>query len=112
MARPVLIFSTTLILIGSPWYARAYRATGNPVFPFFRGFFGSGLDEVLDPIKRPMVATPWNLAGSIGTMTLDPDRFDAVAHQFGPAFLMFLPGLLVLRPPGGSRGSSVSDSLS
>ena len=29
--------------------------TGNPVYPFFRqAFGGAGLDEVLDPIKRPL----------------------------------------------------------
>jgi hypothetical protein len=32
-------------------------------------------------------------------MTLNPERFDSLAHQFGPVFLLFLPALLWERPP-------------
>ena len=34
------------------------------------------------------------LAGAIVPLTLEPDRFDSFAHQFGPVFLLFLPALL------------------
>jgi hypothetical protein len=96
-----MMFGLAALVAGGAWYARAYHLTGNPVHPFFRATFGgSGLDEVLDPIKRPLAVTPWNLLTALGPITLDPDRFDSVAHQFGPAFLLFLPGLALLRPPG------------
>lgn len=101
----ILAFSGFAILIGGCWYARAYSHTGNPVHPFFRHTFGgAGLDEVLDPIKRPMEPTVWNLATALGPMTLEPDRFDSFSHQFGPAFLLFLPALLISRPPARLAG--------
>ena len=99
-ARHAAIFGATALLIGGGWYLRAFVHTGNPVFPFFRGAFGgAGLDEVLEPAKRPMAVTLGNLLTAIGPLTLEPDRFDSVAHQLGPAFLLFLPGLFLFRAP-------------
>jgi hypothetical protein len=70
------------------------------VHPFFRqAFGGAGLDEVLGPEKRPLAVTAWNLITALGPLTLEPDRFDSVSHQFGPVFLLFLPALLLERPP-------------
>lgn len=98
--RPALVFIAVAIFVGGGWYARTYAYTGNPVFPFFRHVFGgSGLDEVLDPIKRPMATTPWRLATAIVPMTLQPSRFDSVSHQFGPLFLLVLPALFWERAP-------------
>ena len=96
----VLIFGLAALLVGGAWYLRAYQATGNPVFPFYRQVFGgAGIDEVLDPIKRPMTVNLWNVLTALIPMTLDPARFDSFSHQFGPVFLLFLPPLLWLRPP-------------
>jgi hypothetical protein len=95
-----IVFVVVAVVTGGPWYLRALHHTGNPVYPFFRQFFGgSGLDEVLDPIKRPLAPGALNLLTALLPMTLVPDRFDSFAHQFGPAFLMFLPALLVESPP-------------
>jgi Dolichyl-phosphate-mannose-protein mannosyltransferase len=95
-----LIFGLVALIVGGGWYLRAYIHTGNPVYPFFRQVFGgSGIDEVLDPIKRPMAVTPFNILTALGPLTLQPDRFDSFSHQFGPMFLLFLPGLLWMRPP-------------
>ncbi|MBX6316513.1 MAG: 4-amino-4-deoxy-L-arabinose transferase, partial [Isosphaeraceae bacterium] len=94
------LFGAAAILIGGCWYLRAYLYTGNPVHPFFRHTFGgAGIDDVLDPIKRPLAVTPGNLLTALGPMTLQPDRFDSVSHQFGPAFLLFLPALMLWRTP-------------
>jgi hypothetical protein len=96
----VAAFALAALCVGGIWYARAYVHTGNPVHPFFKqAFGGAGLDVVLEPAKRPLPVTPWNLLTALGPLTLDPDRFDSVAHQFGPVFLMALPALLVIRPP-------------
>jgi len=98
--RHAAIFTVAALLVGGGWSLRAFVHTGNPVFPFFRhAFGGAGIDEVLDPIKRPMAVTPWNVATALVPMTLQPDRFDSLAHQFGPAFLLILPGLALLKPP-------------
>jgi hypothetical protein len=95
-----VLFGLVALLVGGGWYLRAYLHTGNPVYPFFRAVFGgSGIDEVLDPIKRPMPVTAWNLLTAIGPLTLQPDRFDSFSHQFGPMFLLFLPAILWMRPP-------------
>jgi hypothetical protein len=97
--KPAAIYSLAALAAGGWWYLRAYVHTGNPVYPFFRGAFGgSGLDEVLDPIKRPMAVTPWNLLLALGPLTLQPDRFDSFSHQLGPIFLLFLPAALLERP--------------
>ncbi|WP_406696405.1 glycosyltransferase family 39 protein [Singulisphaera sp. Ch08] len=93
-------FGLVALLVGGSWYLRAWIYTGNPVYPFFRHLFGgAGLDEVLDPIKRPMAVNPWNLLTALVPMTLQPDRFDSFSHQFGPAFLLFLPALLLEKAP-------------
>jgi hypothetical protein len=98
--RGIAVFGLAALIVGGSWYLRAFIHTGNPVFPFFRHVFGgSGLDEVLDPIKRPMSVTPWNLLTALGPLTLQPDRFDSFSHQFGPVFLLFLPALLLERAP-------------
>jgi hypothetical protein len=93
-------FAAMMLVIGGPWYQRALWYTGNPVYPFFRHVFGgAGLDEVLDPIKRPLAVTVVNLLTALGPLSLQPDRFDSFAHQLGPVFLLFLPALLLERPP-------------
>jgi hypothetical protein len=92
-------FAVVALLAGGIWYARAWWHTGNPVHPFFREIFGSGLEEVLEPAKRPLAATPWNILIALGVMTIDPARFDSVPHQLGPVFLLLLPGVLMMRPP-------------
>jgi hypothetical protein len=94
------IYIAVALATGGWWYLRAYVHTGNPVYPFFRTVFGgSGLDEVLDPIKRPLDVTILNLLGSLGPLSLEPGRFDSVSHQFGPLFLLFLPVLFSERAP-------------
>ena len=100
IGRGILVFGLTTLVVGSPWYWRAYQATGNPVHPFFRqAFGGAGLDEVLDPIKRPMAVNPLNVLTALAPMTLQPERFDSFSHQFGPLFLLFLPALTLEKPP-------------
>jgi hypothetical protein len=94
------VYLLTAFTIGGCWYLRAYVHTGNPVFPYFRQVFGgSGLDEVLDPIKRPLAVTPFNLLSALVPLSLQPDRFDSFSHQFGPAFLLFLPAIFFYRAP-------------
>ena len=94
------VYLAATVLVGGWWYLRAYVHTGNPVYPFFRHVFGgAGLDEVLDPIKRPMAVTRLEPALSLVPLSLQPDRFDSFSHQFGPIFLLFLPAVLLERPP-------------
>jgi Dolichyl-phosphate-mannose-protein mannosyltransferase len=95
-----LIFAGVTLLIGACWYLRAWVFTGNPVYPFFRQTFGgSGIDAVLDPARKAMPVSVLNLLTALATMTLQPQRFESVSHQLGPAFLLFLPGLFLVRAP-------------
>jgi hypothetical protein len=95
-----MVFAVVALAVGSLWYLRAFHHTGNPVYPFFRHHFGgAGLDEVLDPIKRPLTPSLVHLLTALVPLTLEPDRFDSFAHQFGPVFLLFLPGFFFERPP-------------
>jgi hypothetical protein len=99
-ARLVLVYVVAAIAVGGCWYLRAYVHTGNPVFPFFRSFFGgAGLDEVLASSKRPLPLAPLDLLFSLVPLSIQPDRFDSFSHQFGPIFLLFLPALLLERAP-------------
>jgi Dolichyl-phosphate-mannose-protein mannosyltransferase len=94
------IYLAMTAAVGGWWYLRAYVHTGNPVFPFFRHVFGgAGLDEVLDPIKRPLAVTPFNLLTALVPLSLHPERFDSFSHQFGPMFLLFLPAIFLFRAP-------------
>jgi hypothetical protein len=94
------IYLGTAAAVGGWWYLRAYVHTGNPVYPFFRHVFGgAGLDDVLDPIKRPLAVTPFNLVTALVPLSLHPDRFDSFSHQFGPMFLLFLPAIFLFRAP-------------
>jgi hypothetical protein len=96
----LVAFALVAWAVGGVWYVRALVHTGNPVHPFFRQTFGgAGLDEVLGPEKRPLPVDTWHVLTALGPMTLDPDRFDSVSHEFGPVFLFFLPALLLERPP-------------
>jgi hypothetical protein len=89
------------VLVGGWWYLRAWLATGNPVYPYFRETFGgAGIAEVLDPTRRAMPLTAWNLGTALVSMTLHPERFESFSHQLGPIFLLFLPALLFICPPG------------
>jgi hypothetical protein len=96
----VATFAGTALLIGGVWYLRAWWFTGNPVYPFFRDVFGgAGLEEVLGSGRRPLGLAPGGLLTALVPMTLNPSRFESRWHQIGPVFLVYLPLLLVARPP-------------
>ena len=42
---------------------------------------------------------PLNLLSALVPLSLQPDRFDSFSHQFGPAFLLFLPAIFLYRAP-------------
>jgi hypothetical protein len=95
-----LVYIATAAAAGGWWYVRAYAHTGNPVYPFFpAAFHGAGFEEVLDPIKRPLPVTPFNMLFALGPLSLQPDRFDSFSHQFGPIFVLILPALAFERAP-------------
>lgn len=107
--RPVLPHATAFLFIAlalpAPWYARAYAASGNPVFPDLYGVFGAR------PPERWSTATEEGLRGfksrfgrerSVRTLALLPWHMSVHGAQyagtFGPAFLILLPFAFVGDP--------------
>jgi hypothetical protein len=74
--RSALILGASAIIVGSPWYIKAYLYTGNPVYPFLYNIFGginwskadadayrgSQLAFGMGRSFRDFVLMPWNLA--------------------------------------------------
>jgi hypothetical protein len=91
-----------------PWYIRSFRATGNPVFPFFTGIFGApesrwdaaaqlGMDGFLSRFGPgdnliSLLTLPYD-------MTVHASRYGG---SIGPLFLLLLPclALQARRAPG------------
>jgi hypothetical protein len=66
-AAPVLAFAAGAVVAAGPWYLRLYLETGNPVFPYFSRWFGSGFwDPALEPtivahVPAVLAVGPWSL---------------------------------------------------
>jgi hypothetical protein len=97
-----ILFGAVAMAIAMPWYARAWVASGNPVFPELYGLLGGGpparwtalTAETLEEFKqrfgmgRGLVSTlllPWNT-------TVHAARFGG---SLGPLFLVLLPFALL-----------------
>ncbi|HXW04345.1 MAG TPA: glycosyltransferase family 39 protein [Vicinamibacterales bacterium] len=101
---PVVLFLGIALILPSPWYARAYAASRNPVFPDLYAVFGArpaerwspenerDLRQFKDRFGTPrtpgrLVALPWDV-------TVHAARFGGT---FGPLFLILLPAALLGR---------------
>lgn len=101
---PIVILAGLGLLIALPWYARSWKASGNPVFPEMFSVFGAhppqrwdaiteqGLDQFKAHFGRPrtlstLFSLPWD-------MTIHSAWYGG---NLGPAFLMLVPGLILFR---------------
>jgi len=104
LLRPAILIATLAAIVPSPWYVRAWAASGNPVFPEMFGLFGASppdrwdaaTDQGLALFKMhfglgrspsDLLALPWNV-------TVHGALFGGA---LGPLFLVLLPGLLLTR---------------
>ncbi len=94
------VFSLCALLVASPWYAKNWAFTGNPVYPFLSGLFdgrywdsfraswyaaaGTGVGWRPDVL----LALPWLLTLGVH----DANYWDG---RTGPLFLLFLPLILL-----------------
>jgi hypothetical protein len=86
------------VAVGGGWYLRTAVHTGNPVYPFLSGWFGSDAGELSGSDKTPLPHTPAGLLASPWQITMHPERFGGRAAQLGVLFLALLPGLWWARP--------------
>ena len=95
------VYLVTALAAGGWWYLRAYVHTGNPVYPFFRDVFGgAGLAEVLDPIKRPLAVTPFNLLSALVPLSLSPTGSTAFRTSSARSFSSSCPRCSSIVRPG------------
>lgn len=58
--RPALRYIVIAILVLSPFYGRIVAQTGNPLFPYFSGWFGpNAWSESIDPVSAARASPPW-----------------------------------------------------
>ncbi len=109
--RNLALFTLIATLFTGPWLVKNWLYTGNPVFPFATGLFGSG--PTADPAKlRDFISqaaqmghltplswllTPWKV-----TMGQVPN-----SEFFTPLFLAFLPLLFLLGAPAGAAAAAL-----
>ncbi|HLH31353.1 MAG TPA: glycosyltransferase family 39 protein, partial [Terriglobia bacterium] len=100
--RRVAIFLAILTAVALPWYALTYYWTGNPVFPFFNGFFKS---PFAPQDNRFLNAAEFGIGTSIGAVLRMPFRLVFNTDLFreasprgtmGNALLLALPFSVVL----------------
>jgi hypothetical protein len=96
------VFVLLALVIASPWYLRAYAASGNPVFPDLYGIFGAEPAQRWGPSAELQLEhfkarfgfgrSPLNLVLLPWYITTQGSRFGST---FGPLFLVFLPIVLL-----------------
>jgi hypothetical protein len=103
--KNLALFTLIASVFVVPWLAKNYLYTGNPVFPFAPGLFGTG--ETADPQKlkdfighasqmgplklKEWLLTPWKVTmGQVGN-----------SEYFSPLFLLLLPAAFLLSAPAG-----------
>lgn len=113
--RAVALFAILALLVPAPWYLRAWRASGNPVFPDLYSVFGArpperwdeGVEAALGRFKarfgrertpQLVLALPWDV-------TMHGARY---AGTLGPVFLLLVPVALIGALPRASRRGPVA----
>jgi hypothetical protein len=83
--------------VSGVWFVRAAWYRGNPVYPFFERQVGGDAGPMGQSDKTPLGWHPLEIASAPWRITMHPDHFGGRGHQWGPLFLIALPGLLLTR---------------
>lgn len=83
------------VLFSGFWYLRSFLIWGNPVYPYFYQIFRSGDPSIVYELGLPktflwLLRAPW-------IMTMAPQRFEGFGDQLGPAYLAFIPLVLLAK---------------
>ncbi len=104
LLRPLLTFSTCVLLLAAPWMAKNWIIVGNPLSPFANRFFPnpnvriSFEQEYVELMSRYGEVTTWKEIAIEVT-----SRGQKLAGMLGPVFLLTPLALLALRHPAGRR---------
>jgi 4-amino-4-deoxy-L-arabinose transferase-like glycosyltransferase len=97
-ARTVAVFAAIALAIASPWYVRAYAASGNPVFPEMYAVFGARPGTRWSPdAERSLRRFKDHFGRSRTAAHLATLPWDVTVHSasyggtFGPLFLILVP---------------------
>ncbi len=98
--KDIVLFVVAALLLGLPWYLKAYIQTGNPVYPFFNSLFDSQFwHPVFDSFNRATNAKVENQ--NLLNFITSPFRLvyfpDIFRGRVGPAILIFLPLLFFIK---------------
>ncbi|MDD4957487.1 MAG: glycosyltransferase family 39 protein [Candidatus Omnitrophica bacterium] len=105
------IFLACLLAAGFPWYLRNIMQTGNPFYPFFSPFFGTGPWGAERPLLYDiLLKTTYGMGASIRDILRLPFNLFLYAGpnrpfdgMLGPIYLV-LPVLLLFRQPRDKEG--------
>ena len=97
-ARTVIVFAAIALAIASPWYVRAYVASGNPVFPEMYSVFGATPETRWSPdAERSLRRFKDHFGRSRTAAHLATLPWHVTIHgasyggTFGPLFLILVP---------------------
>lgn len=112
--RRFLAFGALSLLVASPWYARAFVWTGNPVWPLAHGIFGGvewnpKLSDRLTTLLRGDRPQGWSGAARLPlNVTYRGELFETGLEPF---FLGLAPLALVRRKPTGESAMLLAAGL-
>jgi hypothetical protein len=104
--RVVVVFASIALAIASPWYVRAYAASGNPVFPEMYSVFGARPEtRWSSDAERSLRRFKDHFGRSRTAAHLATLPWDVTVHgasyggTFGPLFLILIPAGASWRRP-------------
>jgi hypothetical protein len=102
--KPAILIALVAAAVPSPWYLRAWLASGNPVFPEMFSVFGASPPDRWDAIAEQSLAqfkAQFGLGRSAGALLALPWNVTIHGARFfgslGPLFLVLLPVLFLVR---------------
>lgn len=115
--QQVMLFSLVVLLGVSPWLAKNFFYTGNPLYPFFNALFGSQasynveyqelMRRIGNPLHRLLFSADsflnirywlrgvWEFINAPWFFSMKPN---GAAGQIGIIFLLFVPFALLIKP--------------
>lgn len=96
------LYGLIAFAIVSPWYAKTWIQTGNPVWPFLmevfptRNWDQTGMNYLINFIQQPNLAlTPWNYFKAFWLISARPGEIGPVSYRLGWSYLVLLPVAII-----------------